>query len=216
MCVLPGTSGVIDSRINTGASILAYPTEAGLIPRGYDEYPATILVVSSTEHLADRRFRRTLVVVVRAPRPTGRTTVACTGTLGLITMLRRSTWRWLAITALTLTMTAVAMPASASAEVRCGFAGCLPRVAAESAVAPAGHIGWTYLNLNHCPVGLMCPAIYRESMVAWSWTGTAWRQTSLRQGWAYVYPYTGAWRWAWTQETGWVAVSGGRFELRRF
>ena len=77
-------------------------------------------------------------------------------------------------------------------------------------------MGWVYLNLNYCAPGAMCAYIYRESTTAWHWTGTKWMQASLRGGWVYVYPYTGSWRWAWTQDSGWVAISGGRFELRSY
>lgn len=140
-------------------------------------------------------------------------------------MLRRASWRWLAIAALTLVTSAAALPATSSAAdfaaPRCvapandGFvARCMPQY--QPATASTQHIGWTYLNLNYCAPGMACIALYRDSMSAWSWTGTAWKPSSLRQGWVYVYPYTGAWRWAWTQDTGWVAVTGGRFELRGF
>lgn len=138
-------------------------------------------------------------------------------------MLRRHSWRWFAIALLALVTTAVAMPASSSAAElvapRCisptdgAFARCAP---VQPRTAGLQHVGWTYLNLNYCPTGMMCAALYRDSMSAWSWTGSAWRPSTLRQGWVYVYPYTGEWRWAWTQSTGWVAVTGGRFELRSY
>lgn len=83
-------------------------------------------------------------------------------------------------------------------------------------LASSSHIGWTFLNLNYCPPGMMCAAVHTSSMNAWRWTGSAWTRTSLAGGWVYVYPYTGQWRWAWTQSTGWVAVSGGRFEIRQY
>ncbi len=141
-------------------------------------------------------------------------------------MLRRHFWRWLAIATLALVTSAAAMPATSSAAdgfvaPRCVapandalFARCMPPY--QPAVAGTNHIGWTYLNLNYCAPGMACIALYRDSMSAWSWSGTAWRASSLRQGWVYVYPYTGSWRWAWTQDTGWVAVTGGRFELRNY
>lgn len=84
------------------------------------------------------------------------------------------------------------------------------------AVAGPRHIGWTYLNLNYCPPGSSCIAVYTSHTNAFSWTGTAWQSASLSQGWVYVYPFSGAWRWAWTQQTGWVAIRGGRFELRSY
>ena len=89
----------------------------------------------------------------------------------------------------------------------------------DDPIAPLSHIGWTYLNNNYCPPGMACiqggPDGYLDSP-AWRWSGTAWSQTTLSQGWVYVYPYTGQWRWAWTQRTGWVAISGGRFDIRLY
>ena len=91
---------------------------------------------------------------------------------------------------------------------------CSPRM-----LAGPRYIGWTYLNNNYCPPGMACiqggPDGYLDSP-AWRWSGTAWSQTTLSQGWVYVYPYTGQWRWAWTQRTGWVAISGGRFDIRLY
>jgi hypothetical protein len=82
--------------------------------------------------------------------------------------------------------------------------------------ARLGHVGWTYLNLNGCRLGRMCAAVFNDSTSAWRWTGAAWSRASISQGWVYVYPYTGEWRWAWTQRSGWVAMNTGRFELRPF
>ncbi|MCW2927443.1 MAG: hypothetical protein JWM86_1411 [Thermoleophilia bacterium] len=87
---------------------------------------------------------------------------------------------------------------------------CMP----QTRLADVNHIGWVHLNLNYCDAGMMCPKIYRVSTGAWSWNGKAWSRTSINGGWVYVYPYTGSWRWAWTQESGWVAMDSGRFELR--
>src|SRR5690606_8880410 len=87
---------------------------------------------------------------------------------------------------------------------------------AEYKTAGLSHIGWTYLNLNYCPPNMACPMIYRESMTAWRWSGR-WTAVPLVQGWVYVHPHTwygSPWRWAYTQSTGWVTVSGGRFEIR--
>lgn len=138
-------------------------------------------------------------------------------------MIRRHLWRWLAIAMLATFVTAAAAPATstamtARADIRyehydCNngqltLIGCSP-----IRLAGLRYVGWTKLNLNHCPRGMMCAAVYRDSMAAWTWTGTTWKAATLRQGWVYVYPYTGSWRWAWTQEGGWVAVTGGRFEI---
>ena len=135
-----------------------------------------------------------------------------------ISMLRRHLWRWATVALLALTASAMALPASSGATVRCGSDTTPGDLVCDATPATAGtsHVGWTYLNLNYCAPGMACIALYRDSTSAWSWSGTAWRPSSLRQGWVYVYPYTGSWRWAWTQDTGWVAVYGGRFEIRNF
>ena len=85
-----------------------------------------------------------------------------------------------------------------------------------ASLASTSHIGWVYLNLNYCAPKMMCTQMYRMSASAWSWSGTAWNKASINNGWVYVYPYTGEWRWAWTQESGWVAMNTGRFEIRSF
>jgi hypothetical protein len=147
-------------------------------------------------------------------------------------MLRRHLWRWVTVAALAAFATAAAAPAGASAATastaiaRPVLCPMYARSANDTATAsrcgvPLGyrtaalnHVGWTYLNLNYCAPGRACAMMYRMSMGAWRWTGSRWVAASLSQGWVYVSPYTGEWRWAWTQGTGWVAVSGGRFELR--
>jgi hypothetical protein len=88
--------------------------------------------------------------------------------------------------------------------------------AKEPALASVGYTGWTYLNLNYCAPGRVCTLAYKISTPAWRWTGSEWRQTTLNGGWVYFYPYAAPWRWAWTQNSGWVAISGGRFELRSY
>jgi len=91
---------------------------------------------------------------------------------------------------------------------------CRP-VMREAPLAPARYVGWAYLDLNHCPPGLACVAMYTMSTPAWSWTGSTWERTTIAEGQAYVSPYSGKWRWAWTRRSGWVAIANGRFELRR-
>ncbi len=118
-------------------------------------------------------------------------------------MLRRNLWRWIAVAMLAMFATFAAAPATSTAAIK-------------HRPAPPNHVGWVYLNLNHCPAGLACAAVYRDSTTAYSWTGSAWRPTTLRQGWVYVYPYTGQWRWTWTQATGWVAAHDARFEIRSY
>lgn len=130
--------------------------------------------------------------------------------------ISRARGRMLALLVLSIALLGSALaPASASAiavpPCHLNPAYCAPYA---YRTAPLGYQGWTFLNLNHCPYGLVCAAVYRDSIPAWRWTGSSWEQTTISQGWTYVHPYTGSWRWAWTQKTGWLAVSGGRFEIR--
>lgn len=140
-------------------------------------------------------------------------------------MLRRSIKLWWAILTLTVAFTATAAtPTTASADIATPYcpaiyprpAYCSTPVPVGYATAPVSYKGWVYLNLNYCAPNMLCAHIYRTSTSAWSWTGSSWRQSSIRGGWVYVYPYTGSWRWAWTQESGWVAISGHRFEIRGY
>ena len=138
-------------------------------------------------------------------------------------MLRFLLTRWLPVVAVTATAAAsLVMPTTASAD---GLVAACPAIYPRPAycggpthvgyaTVPTSHVGWVYLNLNYCPPGAFCTKIYRISTSAWSWSGSAWSQRSLKGGWVYVYPYSGQWRWAWTQESGWVAISGHRFEIR--
>jgi hypothetical protein len=140
--------------------------------------------------------------------------------------IRRTARYWLPILAAALTCTLVAAaPAGATVIDRCDIGRttviapdyCNHRPLPEQfRTAGTSYKGWTYLNLNHCGSGLMCTQVYRMSMSAWSWTGSTWSRASLNNGWVYVYPYTGEWRWAWTQSSGWVAVNSGRFEIRPY
>jgi len=78
------------------------------------------------------------------------------------------------------------------------------------------YTGWTWLDapmVANC-TEFSCSNSYRAALPAWRWTGTRWAPSELTGGWVYVAPYTGRWRWAWTKSTGWVAVTGGSFELR--
>jgi hypothetical protein len=131
----------------------------------------------------------------------------------------------LAIAIITLIVAGIATlaaPATASADVAQPYcpaiyprpAYCSTPIPVGYATAPVSYKGWVYLNLNYCPPQALCAALYRSSTSAWSWTGSSWSQSSINGGWVYVYPYTGEWRWAWTQASGWVAISGHRFEIR--
>jgi hypothetical protein len=124
---------------------------------------------------------------------------------------------WAIVTMAVASVAMMAAPATASATVcpddGAYYCGVRP---VGYATAPTSYKGWVYLNLNYCPPGALCAMLYRTSTPAWSWTGSSWKQSSIRGGWVYVYPYTGEWRWAWTQESGWVAISGHRFEIRYY
>lgn len=136
------------------------------------------------------------------------------------------TWRrgwhaaWLAATTLIVILAVVvAAPRSADAAAATALA-TSPTFRCDDCsrtiAAPLSHTGWTRLNLNYCAPGRICALMYRVSTPAWRWNDRAgWAQTSLRGGqWVYVSPFSGDFRWAWTQETGWLAVSGGRFEIQ--
>ncbi|MCW2927441.1 MAG: hypothetical protein JWM86_1409 [Thermoleophilia bacterium] len=139
-------------------------------------------------------------------------------------MIRRMFVRWIPVVALAIAATLVSAPA-AQADVRFDTRAC-PAIYPVPAycygdrdltrLAPTSHVGWVYLNLNYCGYAYACAAIHRFATPAWSWNGSAWTRSSIRGGWVYVSPYTGSWRWAWTQESGWVALDSGRFEIRAY
>ena len=117
---------------------------------------------------------------------------------------------------------AIGAPTSASAE---GVSVCVVEPVANACGGPQkmqpqlaglGHTGWVYLNLNYCATGMVCAAIYRDSIAAWKWNNTGWTAGSIRGGWVYVAPFGSGYRWAWTQASGWVAISGYRFEIRAY
>lgn len=69
--------------------------------------------------------------------------------------------------------------------------------------APLSHVGWTTFR-----VSCLCPATSApRTYTAYRWTGAAWQRTEITEGWAYVYPFSGSWRWAYTTATGWVAIN---------
>ena len=55
-----------------------------------------------------------------------------------------------------------------------------------------------------------CIAMMPAPISAWRWTGSTWQAVSseafLPGSKAYFAPYAAGWRWAWTQQTGWVAL----------
>ena len=83
-------------------------------------------------------------------------------------------------------------------------------------LAPVSYTGWVYLNLNYCPPGALCAAVYRSAMQGWRWDYAArtWRSVQVPGGRVYVGPYSGNWRWVCTGPGACSVVSGGRFELR--
>lgn len=130
--------------------------------------------------------------------------------------IRRGITPLLTLAAITV---ALALPGTASAgayedcvasTMRGATIVCYPE---QPRLAGLRHTGWTWLSLDNCS-SVACTNVYRTSAPAWRWTGTSWVRSSLAPGWVYVAPYTGQWRWAWTKRTGWVAVTGERFELR--
>lgn len=144
------------------------------------------------------------------------------GMKGCITMtITRMGRRGLRATLLSTVATIVVWGAAATLVPGAALAHeqCLPTKTGVACVAakaaPLSYTGWTFLELNpECPPGLLCTQQFAVSKAAWRWTGAAWVNANLAEGWTYVAPYSGQWRWAWTPTTGWVAVSGGRFELR--
>jgi hypothetical protein len=45
------------------------------------------------------------------------------------------------------------------------------------------------------------------SSTQWRWTGAQWAKQNVALGtWMWVQPYAVGWSWAWTAQTGWVAV----------
>ena len=108
-----------------------------------------------------------------------------------------------------------ACPAGTPADVAC------PNGVVPAALAGPRYIGWVYFVEPAAPCfgtglsfGCGAPA---APMPAWRWTGYQWESADFYgSGWAYVYPFSGQWRWVWRQNTGWLAVNSGRFEIRRY
>ena len=118
---------------------------------------------------------------------------------------------WLVILTLASTMALAGVaPSTASA---CDYGRC-PGYPVATPLAELSYTGWTYLELNDCT--LSCPLMNRTSVPAWKWTSTGWTYGSISGGWVYVAPLGSGYRWAWTQASGWVAISGYRFEIRAY
>jgi hypothetical protein len=133
--------------------------------------------------------------------------------------ISRTGWRAGALALITLVaaaMIAIGLPQAAHAGspicIPSKYGPCAPQKV-EQQLAPLSYTGWTRLNLNYCAPGLACAAIYAMSTHAFKWTGKGWADTQLPGGYVYVAPFGGAFRWAYTAQTGWVAIAGERFEL---
>jgi hypothetical protein len=133
--------------------------------------------------------------------------------------LFRTNWR----AALVILATLIAAATLAFAAPQAAHAGqyCIPSKTGacapqkvEQRLAAVDYTGWTYLNLNYCAPGSACTQAFAVSTAAWKWTGKAWQHSSIKGGWVYVAPYSALFRWAYTPESGWVAIAGSRFEIR--
>ena len=98
------------------------------------------------------------------------------------------------------------------------------RVCAAPGADFPGYSGWgrvvdRYAVTNPCGFSMLpydyddpipmvaCLAVMPAPVSAWRWTGGGWMATSIDIGRsAYLAPYAAGWRWAWTKETGWVAI----------
>lgn len=64
--------------------------------------------------------------------------------------------------------------------------------------------------VRSAPVYTRCyyEATCRVYATTYQWTGIGWRPIALpRRTQVYAYPLSVYWHWAWTQRTGWVAIS---------
>lgn len=52
------------------------------------------------------------------------------------------------------------------------------------------------------------------AVTAYRLVGRSWQATSMPLGVAYLSPYAPGWYWAWTQETGWLAVESSHAAYR--
>ena len=135
----------------------------------------------------------------------------------------RTSWQatWITLAALLVAgIIALGLPSAAHAGTSCiptkYTNTCAPQKTQEPPLAPLSYTGWTYLNLNYCAPGLACTLSYAISTSAWKWTGKAWANGSINGGWVYVAPFGGGYRWDYTAQSGWVALSTGRFEIRAY
>lgn len=128
-------------------------------------------------------------------------------------MFRHRTYRrWCTATIamLALVVAALAAPAGAHAAGTpiCTVSGQASECHADGRVLLAGpnEVGWVYLTLNYCAPGRACTREYMMSTLAYRWSSNRWVQASIGEGWVYVYPFSGNWRWVYTSSTGWLAI----------
>jgi hypothetical protein len=124
----------------------------------------------------------------------------------------KSLWRvrwWLALAVTIGALIAPAAPAQAEFLVPyCGNPGPIYATA--------------YIAQPRCPIHPLHQALgpnyqgwaHVQSVPAWTaayrWDGSAWRGLWMQADQSvYASPYAGGWTWAWSQQTGWVAMQRG-------
>lgn len=81
------------------------------------------------------------------------------------------------------------------------------RAAPNYVSVPANHVGWVTLAVGSSSYGQIRADGYA---IGYRSTGFGWQAVSVPSGWVYHYPYSGSWRWLWTQQTGWVAYDASQ------
>ncbi len=109
--------------------------------------------------------------------------------------------------ALSVAPVASATPAVNICELNPYAESCRPHPAPQKYPIQFYYMGWAKVDANYCAPGFVCAEMFRTSVVAWIWEGSQWRQSSLPHGTrVYAWPFGWGYHWAWTQQTGWVAV----------
>jgi hypothetical protein len=87
----------------------------------------------------------------------------------------------------------------------------------ESRAAVGQHYkGWAYVNASGCRPQAPCPRIRYHETTAWHWTGYQWNARRLNDDTLiYAWPYAQGWHWAWTNETGWLALPSYKITYTR-
>ena len=115
---------------------------------------------------------------------------------------RRRTWRMQIglLACLAIGFVSALLPSSASA-----------LITYQHYDAPLSYTGWVQL-VDPCPAGMVGVTCTPGSAAAWRWNGYSWSQQHImRDQMVYVAPFSGQWRWVWTQRTGWLAITGQQF-----